>query len=59
LARSFSAAREAEADAMTSERERFGKFFHGMLEAGVYLAPSQFEAGFLSTAHSEWTSSTP
>ena len=26
---------------------------HGMLDAGVYLAPSQFEAGFLSTAHSE------
>jgi glutamate-1-semialdehyde 2,1-aminomutase len=41
------------ADAMKSNRERFGKFFHGMLEAGVYLAPSQFEAGFLSTAHSE------
>jgi glutamate-1-semialdehyde 2,1-aminomutase len=31
----------------------FGKFFHGMLDRGVYLAPSQFEAGFLSTAHSE------
>jgi len=41
------------ADAMKSDRERFKKFFHGMLEAGVYLAPSQFEAGFLSTAHSE------
>ncbi len=40
------------ADAMTSDRERFKKYFHGMLEAGVYLAPSQFEAGFLSTAHS-------
>lgn len=32
---------------------RFGKFFHFMLERGVYLAPSQFEAAFLSTAHSE------
>jgi glutamate-1-semialdehyde 2,1-aminomutase len=41
------------ADAMRSDRERFKRFFHGMLEAGVYLAPSQFEAGFISTAHSE------
>ena len=41
------------ADAMRSDRERFKRFFHGMLEAGVYLAPSQFEAGFLSTAHTE------
>jgi len=40
-------------DAMKSDRERFKKFFHGMLDAGVYLAPSQFEAGFLSTAHGE------
>jgi glutamate-1-semialdehyde 2,1-aminomutase len=32
---------------------RFGKFFHGMLERGVYLAPSQFEAAFFSTAHSD------
>ena len=41
------------ADALKSDRERFKKFFHGMLDAGVYLAPSQFEAGFLSTAHTE------
>jgi glutamate-1-semialdehyde 2,1-aminomutase len=41
------------ADAMKSDRERFKKYFHGMLEEGVYFAPSQFEAGFLSTAHSE------
>jgi glutamate-1-semialdehyde 2,1-aminomutase len=40
------------ADAMRSDRERFKKYFHGMLEAGVYVAPSQFEAGFISTAHS-------
>jgi glutamate-1-semialdehyde 2,1-aminomutase len=40
------------ADAMKSDRERFKKYFHGMLNEGVYLAPSQFEAGFLSTAHS-------
>ncbi len=40
------------ADAMHSDRARFGKYFHGLLDEGVYLAPSQFEAGFLSTAHS-------
>ena len=40
------------ADAMQSDRERFKKFFHGMLNEGIYLAPSQFEAGFISTAHS-------
>jgi glutamate-1-semialdehyde 2,1-aminomutase len=39
------------ADAMKSDRERFKKFFHGMLNQGIYLAPSQFEAGFISTAH--------
>jgi glutamate-1-semialdehyde 2,1-aminomutase len=39
------------ADAMKSDRERFKKFFHGMLAQGIYLAPSQFEAGFISTAH--------
>ncbi len=41
------------ADAMRSDRERFKRYFHGMLERGIYLAPSQFEAGFLSTAHTE------
>ena len=39
------------ADAMKSDRERFKRFFHGMLAGGIYLAPSQFEAGFISTAH--------
>jgi glutamate-1-semialdehyde 2,1-aminomutase len=39
------------AGAMKSDRKRFAKFFHGMLDAGIYLAPSQFEAGFISTAH--------
>ncbi|MGA2175695.1 MAG: glutamate-1-semialdehyde 2,1-aminomutase [Verrucomicrobiota bacterium] len=39
------------ADAMKSDRARFAKYFHGMLERGIYLAPSQFEAGFISTAH--------
>ena len=33
--------------------ERFKRFFHLMLEEGVYLAPSAFEAGFMSIAHSE------
>jgi glutamate-1-semialdehyde 2,1-aminomutase len=41
------------ADAMKSDRERFKKYFHGMLAEGICLAPSQFEAEFLSTAHSE------
>jgi glutamate-1-semialdehyde 2,1-aminomutase len=40
-------------EAMSSDRERFGKFFHGCLADGVYFAPSQFEAGFLCTAHTE------
>jgi glutamate-1-semialdehyde 2,1-aminomutase len=39
------------AGAMKSDREQFGKFFHGMLNEGIYLAPSQFESGFISTAH--------
>ncbi len=33
--------------------ERFNQFFHGMLEQGIYLAPSAFEAGFISSTHSE------
>jgi len=39
------------ADAMKSDRTRFSRFFHGMLDRGVYLAPSQFESGFISVAH--------
>jgi glutamate-1-semialdehyde 2,1-aminomutase len=35
------------------DTERFGRFFRGMLERGIYLAPSQFEAAFLSAAHTE------
>jgi glutamate-1-semialdehyde 2,1-aminomutase len=41
------------AEAMKSDRARFAKFFHGMLAEGIYLAPSQFEAGFISAAHSK------
>ena len=39
------------ADVMACDTVRFGCFFHGMLEAGIYLAPSAFEAGFISAAH--------
>ncbi len=39
--------------AARSDKTQFAKLFHFMLERGVYLAPSQFEAGFISTAHSE------
>jgi glutamate-1-semialdehyde 2,1-aminomutase len=39
------------AHAMKSDRDRFKRYFHGMLDQGIYLAPSQFEASFLSTAH--------
>ena len=41
------------ADAKTADTEKFGKFHRGMLEQGVYLAPSQFEAGFTSLAHTD------
>jgi glutamate-1-semialdehyde 2,1-aminomutase len=37
---------------MACDKERFNRFFHRMLDAGVYLAPSAFEAGFVSAAHS-------
>jgi glutamate-1-semialdehyde 2,1-aminomutase len=36
---------------MACDGDRFNRFFHGMLDAGVYLAPASFEAGFLSAAH--------
>jgi glutamate-1-semialdehyde 2,1-aminomutase len=39
--------------AKTSDTALYGRYFQGMLERGVYLAPSQFEAAFISTAHSE------
>ncbi|HEX8188238.1 MAG TPA: hypothetical protein VF586_07805, partial [Pyrinomonadaceae bacterium] len=39
--------------AAKSDRERYGRFFHAMLEGGVYLAPSQFEAAFIGTAHTD------
>ena len=41
------------ATAKTSDTKRYAKFFHAMLERGVYIAPSQFEVGFISLAHTE------
>jgi glutamate-1-semialdehyde 2,1-aminomutase len=43
---------ESYAQVMECDKEAFNRFFHAMLEAGVYLAPSAFEAGFVSAAHS-------
>ena len=37
---------------MATDKERFNRFFHRMLDAGVYLAPALYEAGFVSSAHS-------
>ena len=41
------------AEVMACDSERFSRFFHGMLERGVYLAPSAFEAGFVSVTHTD------
>jgi glutamate-1-semialdehyde 2,1-aminomutase len=41
------------ADAMLADRERFKKYFHGLLAEGVYFAPSPFESGFISAAHTD------
>jgi glutamate-1-semialdehyde 2,1-aminomutase len=41
------------AEVMAGDREKFNRFFHAMLDHGVYLAPSAFEAGFVSAAHSD------
>jgi glutamate-1-semialdehyde 2,1-aminomutase len=43
---------------MACDQERFVRFFHGMLREGVYLAPSAFETGFVSSAHDEQAIST-
>jgi glutamate-1-semialdehyde 2,1-aminomutase len=39
--------------AKTSDTAFYARFFHAMLDRGVYLAPSQFEAGFVSLAHDD------
>jgi len=41
------------AEVMQCDRETFNRFFHAMLDRGIYLAPSAFEAGFVSAAHSD------
>ena len=41
------------ADAAKSDTDKFARWHRGMLERGVYLAPSQYEAGFMSLAHSD------
>src|SRR5436309_16068713 len=41
------------AEVMQCDKEAFNRFFHAMLERGVYLAPSAYEAGFVSAEHSE------
>ena len=44
---------ESFAEVLQCDRESFGRFFHAMLVAGIYLAPSAYEAGFVSSAHGE------
>jgi glutamate-1-semialdehyde 2,1-aminomutase len=39
------------ATAKTSDTKKYGRYFHAMMDNGVYLAPSQFEVGFMSLAH--------
>jgi glutamate-1-semialdehyde 2,1-aminomutase len=41
------------AEIMKADKDAFNRFFHAMLEKGIYLAPSAFEAGFVSAAHSD------
>ena len=44
---------EGFSDVMKSDTKRFNIFFHSMLEEGIYFAPSVFEAGFVSIAHTD------
>jgi glutamate-1-semialdehyde 2,1-aminomutase len=44
---------ESYAQVMECDKNAFNRFFHAMLDQGVYLAPSAFEAGFVSAAHGE------
>ena len=41
------------AEVMACDKERFNRFFHAMLDDGVYFAPSAYEAGFVSAAHGD------
>ena len=45
--------RRTTASVMATDKERFNRFFHAMLDRGVYLAPALYEAGFVSAAHSD------
>jgi glutamate-1-semialdehyde 2,1-aminomutase len=47
------AAPDSYAKVMQCDKERFNRFFHAMLDDGIYLAPSAYEAGFVSAAHSD------
>ena len=38
-------------EVMATDKERFNRFFHAMLDRGVYFAPALYEAGFVSAAH--------
>ncbi|MEO8847604.1 MAG: aspartate aminotransferase family protein, partial [Casimicrobiaceae bacterium] len=40
-------------EVMACDKQRFNRFFHSMLDQGIYFAPSAFEAGFLSAAHGD------
>jgi glutamate-1-semialdehyde 2,1-aminomutase len=40
-------------DAKTADLKHFTRFFHALLDRGIYIAPSQFETGFISAAHTE------
>ena len=44
---------ESLAEVEQADATKYGRYFHALLERGVYIAPSQFEAGFVSTAHTE------
>ena len=43
------------AEVMSTDKDRFNRFFHAMLDAGIYFAPSAYEAGFVSAAHDDAT----
>ena len=49
----FDALPQNYARVMTTDNQRFNRFFHGMLDRGVYFAPALYEAGFMSAAHTE------
>ena len=41
------------ASVMQSDAPKFGRLFHGLLDRGIYIAPALYEAGFVSSAHSD------